>query len=85
MSYSGFDTLATRSVAAIEKYGLRQEVSSDIDRQEVYKGPNIRAFMVQNNLDPNKWRELLTRNQSGSLMDLIEGETQLSVYRDLSQ
>jgi hypothetical protein len=85
MSYSNFDTLATRSVAAIEKYGLRQEVSTDIDRQEIYKGPNIRAFMVQHNLDPNQWRELLTRNQFGSLVDLVEGETQLSIYRDLAQ
>jgi hypothetical protein len=80
MYTNNFDTLSTRSTAsAIEKYGSRQPIAGEIDRLEVYKGPNIRAFMATHNLDPNQWRDLLDYNSFGSLMDLVEGETQLAI------
>jgi hypothetical protein len=81
---SNFGTFATRSTpAAVERYGLRQEVTGEIDRLEIYQGPNIRAFMAQHNLDPNQWPRLLKYNSFGSLLDLVEGETQLAIPVDL--
>lgn len=35
--------------------------------------------MATHNLDPNQWRDLLDYNSFGSVMDLIEGETQLAI------
>lgn len=67
------------ATSAIEKYGTRSEDSSDTDRLEVYYGPNIRAFLVRLNLDPSDWRKVLEYNRFGSLLDLVEGQTQLAI------
>jgi hypothetical protein len=86
LTYSSFDALSNRiATAAVEKYGSRQDLSTDLDKREIYRGPNIRAFMSRNNLDPGKWRELLDYNRFGSAMDLVEGETQLSIPTTLQR
>lgn len=82
--YSSFDVFSNRSnISAVEKYGSRSAIIGEIDKLEIYKGPSIRAFMTRNNLDPNQWRELLEYNNFGSTIDLVEGETQLAIPRDL--
>lgn len=73
-------TLGNRAAtAAIEKYGVRQESSTDTDRIETYYGPNIRSFMSRSRLDPSAWRQVLEYNRFGSVMDLVEGQTQLAI------
>ena len=73
-------TLGDRTaIAAVEKYGIRQESSTDTDRVETYYGPNIRSFMAKNQLDPSAWRQMLEYNRFGSVLDLIQGQTQLAI------
>lgn len=78
-----FETIGSRVVAAIEKCGIRQAATGEIDRLEVYTGPNIRAFLVLLDLDPNDWRQLLEANQFGSVLDLEIGQTQLAIPSSL--
>lgn len=80
MNATNFDALSNRAVSsAIEQYGVRVEATGELDRIEVYNGPNIRAFMTEHNLPPSKWRDLLDYNRFGSVMSLVEGESQLAV------
>lgn len=84
MNYSSVNTLDSRIASStLEKYGKRYLDSTEIDRVVTYNGPNIRAFMHQQSLDPNKWPELLTYNRFGSPIDLVEGQSQFSIPTDL--
>lgn len=75
-----FETIGNRAaMSAIEKYGVRNEQNSEIDRIETYNGPNIRSFMARQNLDPSAWRQVLEYNRIGSVIDLVEGQTQLAI------
>ena len=86
MNNSNFDTFSNRAVnSAIEKYGSRQDNTGELEQSQIYVGPNIRAFMAANNLDPSLWRQLLEYNNIGSLLNLVEGQTQLTIPRIFSK
>jgi hypothetical protein len=60
------------------------ELVPPIDLETVilyYSGPNIRAFLYQNGIDPSLWRTILEYNRINSVVDLVSEVTPLEIPR----
>lgn len=75
-SNNSIDKLSRSAVDPIARYSTALEPIAN-DPPLTYTGPNLRAFLALNGVEPNRWRDILRYNRIGSAFDLEEGATLL--------